>query len=104
MGLIKRRRRARLRIPPPRVEQLETTGEERLAMILPRPPGRHPAGWLAHRGQGGARLSARSCGRARPRGLVRGAGMIAGDDTVFIAFDERASLQRILKRLLRLAG
>jgi transcriptional regulator of arginine metabolism len=31
------------------------------------------------------------------------AGSIAGDDTLFVAFADRSSLQRVRKRLLRLA-
>ena len=49
---------------------------------------------------GSAHAVAAALDRARWPEVV---GSIAGDDTVFIAFADRGSMQRIRKRLLRLA-
>ena len=89
---------------PPRVEDVEATGEERLAKLLHDLPieVRHAGLLLVVRAvPGSAHAIAAALDRARWPEVV---GSIAGDDTLFIAFADRPSLQRIRKRLLRLAG
>ena len=89
---------------PPRVEEVEATGEERLAKLLHDLPIEiRQAGLLlvVRAVPGSAHAIAAALDRARWPEVM---GSIAGDDTLFVAFNERASLQRILKRLLRLAG
>jgi transcriptional regulator of arginine metabolism len=89
---------------PPRVEQPETTGEERLAMILRDLPVEiRPAGLLivVKAVPGSAHAIAAALDRA---GWPEVAGSIAGDDTVFIACAERPGVERVRKRLLRLAS
>lgn len=89
---------------PPRVEDAEATGEERLAKLLHDLPieVRQAGLMLVVRAvPGSAHAIAAALDRARWPEVV---GSIAGDDTLFIAFADRPSLQRIRKRLLRLAG
>ena len=89
---------------PPRVEEVEATGEERLAKLLHDLPIEvKQAGLLlvVRAVPGSAHAIAAALDRARWPEVM---GSIAGDDTLFVAFNERAALQRIRKRLLRLAG
>jgi transcriptional regulator of arginine metabolism len=88
---------------PSRVEELEASGEERLAKLLRDLPIEvKQAGLLlvVRAVPGSAHAIAAALDRARWPEVV---GSIAGDDTLFIAFVDRSSLQRIRKRLLRLA-
>jgi transcriptional regulator of arginine metabolism len=88
---------------PPRAEQPETSGGERLAMILrDLPIDVRPAGLLlvVKAVPGSAHAIAAALDRA---GWPEVAGSIAGDDTVFVACDDRAGRDRIRQRLLRLA-
>jgi transcriptional regulator of arginine metabolism len=88
----------------PRVEEVEATGEERLAKLLHDLPIEvRQAGLLlvVRAVPGSAHAIAAALDRARWPEVM---GSIAGDDTLFVAFNERGSLQRIRKRLLRLAG
>src|ERR671919_2712608 len=104
MGLIKQTREGtRGYAIPPRVEQPETTGEERLAMILRDLPVEiRRAGMLlvVKAVPGSAHAIAAALDRTRWPDV---AGSIAGDDTLFVAFPDRGSLQRIKRRLLRLS-
>lgn len=89
---------------PPRVEEVEATGEERLGKLLhDLPIVVRQAGLLlvVRAVPGSAHAIAAALDRARWPEVV---GSIAGDDTLFIAFEDRVSLQRIRKRLVRLAG
>lgn len=88
---------------PLRVDELEASGEERLAKLLHELPIEvKQAGLLlvVRAVPGSAHAIAAALDRAR---WPEVAGSIAGDDTLFIAFADRSSLQRIRKRLLRLA-
>lgn len=88
---------------PARVEDLETSGEERLAKLLHDLPIEvHEAGLLlvVRTIPGSAHAIAAALDRS---GWPEMAGSIAGDDTLFIAFAERGSVQRVRQRLLRLA-
>jgi transcriptional regulator of arginine metabolism len=89
---------------PPRTEEVEATGEERLAKLLRDLPIEvRQAGLLlvVRAVPGSAHAIASALDRARWPEVV---GSIAGDDTLFVAFADRASLLRIRKRLIRLAG
>jgi len=105
MGLIKQPREGtRGYAMPPRVEQPETSGEERLAMILrDLPVDIRPAGLLLvlKAVPGSAHAVAAALDRA---GWPEVAGSIAGDDTVFIACVDRPAVDRIRRRLIRLAS
>jgi len=88
---------------PPRVDELEVSGEERLAKLLHDLPLEvREAGLLlvVRTLPGSAHAIAAALDRSRWPEM---AGSIAGDDTLFIAFSDRGSLQRVRKRLLRLA-
>ena len=88
---------------PPRVDELEVSGEERLGKVLRDLPLEvHEAGLLlvVRTVPGSAHAIAAALDRSSWPEMV---GSIAGDDTLFIAFSDRGSLQRIRKRLLRLA-
>jgi transcriptional regulator of arginine metabolism len=88
---------------PSRVEELEQSGEDRLATLLRDLPIEiKQAGLLlvVRAVPGSAHAIAAALDRAR---WPEVAGSIAGDDTLFVAFADRSSLQRIRKRLLRLA-
>jgi transcriptional regulator of arginine metabolism len=88
---------------PPRVEEPEITGEERLGKLLHELPIEiRQAGLLlvVKAVPGSAHAIASALDRARWQEV---AGSIAGDDTLFVAFPDRVSLQRVRKRLLRLA-
>jgi transcriptional regulator of arginine metabolism len=89
---------------PPRTEAVEATGEERLAKLLRDLPIEiRQAGLLlvVRAVPGSAHAIAAALDRTRWPEVV---GSIAGDDTLFVAFADRASLLRIRKRLIRLAG
>ena len=88
---------------PPRLIEAETSGEDRLRKLLADLPIElHEAGLLlvVRTLQGSAHAIAAALDRAR---WPEVAGSIAGDDTLFVAFPDRGSLQRIKRRLLRLA-
>ena len=87
----------------PRLAEREQTGEERLAKLLHDLPVEvKPAGLLlvVRTVPGSAHAIAASLDRCRWAEVV---GSIAGDDTLFLAFADRAALQRVRKRLARLA-
>jgi len=87
----------------PRVEEAEVSGEERLGQLLHALPieVRESGLLLVIRTiPGSAHAVAAALDRVR---WPEVAGSIAGDDTLFVAFSDRTSLQRIRKRLLRLA-
>jgi transcriptional regulator of arginine metabolism len=89
---------------PPRHEEREVSGEERLRMLLhSQPVTIRPAGLLlvVRTIPGSAHAVAAALDRTRWPEVV---GSIAGDDTVFVAFADRPSLERVRKRLVRLAG
>jgi len=104
MGLIKQTRNGeRGYAVPPRVEQPETSGEERLAAILRDLPIEiRPAGLMivVKAVPGSAHAIAAALDRA---GWPEVAGSIAGDDTVFIATVDRRGAERIRRRLSTLA-
>jgi transcriptional regulator of arginine metabolism len=88
---------------PPKLIEAETSGEDRLRKLLADLPIElHEAGLLlvVRTLPGSAHAIAAGLGRAR---WPEVAGSIAGDDTLFVAFPDRGSLQRIKRRLLRLA-
>jgi transcriptional regulator of arginine metabolism len=88
---------------PPRIEEVELTGEERLRKLLhDLPIDIRQAGLLlvVRTVPGSAHAIAAALDRARWPEVV---GSIAGDDTLFIAFADRSSMQRTRKRLVRLA-
>jgi transcriptional regulator of arginine metabolism len=89
---------------PPRLEQVEISGEERLRKLLKDLPMEiHEAGLLlvVRTIPGSAHAIAAALDRAR---WPEVAGSIAGDDTLFVAFSDRGSLQRARKRLVRLTA
>jgi transcriptional regulator of arginine metabolism len=89
---------------PPRLIEAETSGEDRLRKLLKDLPieVRESGLLLVVRTlPGSAHAIAAALDRAR---WPEVAGSIAGDDTLFIAFPDRGSLQRIRRRLLALAG
>jgi transcriptional regulator of arginine metabolism len=88
---------------PPRKEEGEVSGEERLSQLMHELPIEiRDAGLLivVRTVPGSAHAIAAALDRARWTEVV---GSIAGDDTLFVAFADRASLHRIRRRLLRLA-
>lgn len=90
-----------LREPP---AEVDPTGEERLrALFRDLPVEFREAGTLLilRTLPGSAHAMAAALDRARWPEVV---GSIAGDDTVFVAFGDRASLGRVRRRLLALAG
>jgi transcriptional regulator of arginine metabolism len=105
MGLIKQTKNGeRGYAIPPRVEQLETSGEERLAMVLrDLPIDIRPAGLLivVKAVPGSAHAIAAALDRT---GWPEVAGSIAGDDTVFIAATDRRAAERVRRRLMTLAN
>ncbi|CAN5780778.1 arginine repressor [soil metagenome] len=105
MGLIKFSREGqRAYAVPPRSGPPETSGDERLAMILRDLPIdiRQSGLMLILRAVPG---SAHAVAAALDRtGWPEVAGSIAGDDTVFVACADRPSVDRIRKRLVRLAA
>lgn len=106
MGLIKVARDGgeRAYAVPTRSGQQETSADERLAMILrDLPVSIRPAGLLLvlRATPGSAHAIAAALDRT---GWPEVAGSIAGDDTVFVACGDRAAVDRLYKRLQRLAG
>jgi transcriptional regulator of arginine metabolism len=105
MGLIKQGREGtRGYAMPPRVEQPETSGEERLALILRDLPldVRQSGLMLVVRAVPG---SAHAIAAALDRtGWPEVAGSIAGDDTVFVACADRPGVERVRRRLFTLAN
>lgn len=105
MGLIKiARDGARAYAAPVRIGPPETSGDERLALLLrDLPMDIRPAGLLLvmRAVPGSAHAIAAALDRT---GWPEIAGSIAGDDTVFVACSDRAAVGRIHKRLMRLAG
>jgi transcriptional regulator of arginine metabolism len=88
---------------PPKLIEAETSGEDRLRKLLADLPIElHEAGLLlvVRTLPGSAHAIAAALDRAR---WPEVAGSIAGDDTLFVAFPDRGSLQRIRRRLLRLS-
>src|SRR6185312_16289050 len=88
---------------PPRLIEAETSGEDRLRKLLSDLPLEiHEAGLLLvlRTLPGSAHAIAAALDRAR---WPEVAGSIAGDDTLFVAMPDRGSLQRVKRRLLRLA-
>jgi transcriptional regulator of arginine metabolism len=104
LGLVKQNRDGVLVYAlPSRLAEPEASEEERLRRLLHDLPVEiREAGLLlvVRTVPGSAHAVAAALDRAR-WGEV--AGSVAGDDTLFIAFSDRSSLQRIRKRLLRLA-
>lgn len=89
---------------PPRVDEREVSGDERLGQLLHDLPLEvREAGLLIviRTIPGSAHAIASALDRAR---WPEVAGSIAGDDTLFIAVSDRSSVQRVRRRLLRLAG
>ena len=88
---------------PPRLVEAETSGEDRLRKLLEDLPVElREAGLLVvvKTLPGSAHAIAAALDRAR---WPEVAGSIAGDDTVFVACVDRASLQRVKSRLRALA-
>lgn len=88
---------------PPRLLEAETSGEDRLRALLGDLPLEiHEAGLLLvlRTMPGSAHPIAAALDRTRWSEI---AGSIAGDDTVFVAVPDRASLQRLKRRLLNLS-
>jgi transcriptional regulator of arginine metabolism len=89
---------------PPRLVEAETSGEDRLRKLLGDLPVEYrEAGLLLvlKTLPGSAHAIAAALDRAR---WPEVAGSIAGDDTVFVACPDRASLGRLRRRLAGLAG
>jgi transcriptional regulator of arginine metabolism len=88
---------------PPRLIEAEATGEDRLrALLHDLPIEVRVSGLLLilRTLPGSAHAIAAALDRAR---WPEVAGSIAGDDTLFVAFSDRGSLQRIRLRLMRFA-
>ena len=88
---------------PPRLIEAETSGEDRLRSLLEGLPLEiHEAGLLLvlRTLPGSAHPIAAALDRAR---WPEVAGSIAGDDTLFVAFADRAGRERIRARLQRLS-
>ena len=89
-------------IVPARVTEAESTGEERLrALLRDLPVSVREAGLMLviRTLPGSAHAIAAALDRTRWSEVV---GSIAGDDTVFVAFADRAALQRVRGRLASL--
>lgn len=89
---------------PVRGPDAEASGEERLGSLLHALPIEiRQAGLLlvVRTIPGSAHAIAAALDRARWAEVV---GSVAGDDTVFVAFADRHALERIRRRLVRLAG
>ena len=85
---------------PPKLIEAETSGEDRLRKLLhDLPVELRESGLLLvlRTLPGSAHAIAAALDRAR---WPEVAGSIAGDDTLFVAFSDRGSLQRIRRRLL----
>jgi transcriptional regulator of arginine metabolism len=104
LGLIKvSREGTQVYALPPRLVEAEASGEDRLRALLHELPIEvREAGLLlvVRTLPGSAHAIAAALDRAR---WPEVAGSIAGDDTLFVAFPDRGSLQRIRRRLLRYA-
>jgi transcriptional regulator of arginine metabolism len=88
---------------PPRLVEAETSGEDRLRKLLTDLPVEfREAGLLLilKTLPGSAHAIAAALDRAR---WPEVAGSIAGDDTVFVACPDRASLQRLKRRIMHIA-
>ena len=104
MGLIKViRNGSRAYALPPRAGQPETSGDQRLALLMRDLP-------LEIRTAGLILVIKAAPGSAHPiaaaldrTGWPEVAGSIAGDDTVFVACADRVALDRLQERLVRLA-
>lgn len=105
LGLVKRGLRGvQVYALPSRADEREQTGEDRLATLLRDLPVEiRPAGMMLvlKTVPGSAHAIAATLDRCRWPEVV---GSIAGDDTVFLACNERAALQRVRQRLTRLIG
>lgn len=105
MGLIKvSRNGARHYSLPPRSGAPESSGDERLALILrDLPIDVRPSGLMLiiRAVPGSAHAIAAALDRT---GWPEVAGSIAGDDTVFIACSDRKGLDRVRARLVQLAS
>jgi transcriptional regulator of arginine metabolism len=103
LGLIKASRDGvQAYVVPARVTEAESTGEERLRHLLHElPVEMREAGLIlvVRTLPGSAHAIAAALDRTR---WPEVAGSIAGDDTVFVAFPDRMSMQRIRGRLLSL--
>ena len=87
---------------PPRLVDAETSGDDRLrALLRDLPVEIREAGLVLviRTLPGSAHAIAAALDRTR---WPEVAGSIAGDDTLFVAFPDRGSLQRIKRRLIRL--
>jgi transcriptional regulator of arginine metabolism len=104
MGLIKSIEEGVHRyVVPARVAEAESTGEERLrALLHDLPVEVREAGLLLvlRTLPGSAHAIAAALDRTRWPEVV---GSIAGDDTVFVAFGDRSSMQRVRSRLAGLS-
>jgi transcriptional regulator of arginine metabolism len=105
MGLVKvSRNGTRHYSLPPRSGPPETSGDERLALILrDLPIDVRPSGLMLiiRAVPGSAHAIAAALDRT---GWPEVAGSIAGDDTVFIACSDRKALDRVRARLVQLAS
>jgi transcriptional regulator of arginine metabolism len=103
LGLIKSNRDGiQTYIVPARVTETESTGEERLrALLHDLPVEVRDAGLMlvVKTLPGSAHAIAAALDRTRWPEVV---GSIAGDDTVFVAFSDRAAMQRVRARLASL--
>ena len=103
LGLIKVSREGTVAYAlPPRLIEAETSGEDRLRKLFRDLPVEiREAGFLLviRTLPGSAHAIAAALYRAR---WPEVAGSIAGDDTLFVAFSDRASLGRVRLRLVRL--
>ncbi len=104
LGLVKDSREGvQTYVVPARLTEAESTGEERLrALLRDLPVEIREAGLLLvlKALPGSAHAIAAALDRTR---WPEVAGSIAGDDTVFVAFTDRAALQRVKSRLTQLA-
>ncbi|HET7678143.1 MAG TPA: hypothetical protein VFK38_09870 [Candidatus Limnocylindrales bacterium] len=104
IGLVKVTRGGMAVYDLPAPAEAEGSGEERLGRLLRDLPLEvNEAGLILvlRSLPGSAHAIANAVDRARWREAV---GSIAGDDTVFIAFPDRGSLQRVRRRILQLSG
>jgi transcriptional regulator of arginine metabolism len=87
---------------PPKLVETEASGEERLSRLLHDLPIEvREAGLLlvVRTIPGSAHAIANAVDRTRWPEVV---GSLAGDDTLFLAFSDRGSLQRVRRRLIRM--
>jgi transcriptional regulator of arginine metabolism len=104
LGLVKANREGTQAYALPlRLVEAETSGEDRLRRLLSDLPAQVLEARLLlvmRTLPGSAHAIAAALDRARWPEVV---GSIAGDDTVFVAFSDRAGLERVRRRLERLA-